>query len=157
MNNVSIFTDGSCLGNGTSETFGGWAAILVCGNHEKVISGGCAKTTNNKMELLAVINGLSALKCPCNVDIYTDSAYVVGGLSGWIDGWKRKGWITANRKPVENRYLWECLDQMRYTHNITVHKVAGHSTNEYNNRADGLAVTAANEVKSSGAEEIVIA
>ena len=155
MNNVSIYTDGSCLGNGTATNFGGWAAILVCGTHEKVIYGGSANTTNNKMELLAVINGLSALKCPCNVDIYTDSAYVVGGLSGWIDTWKSKGWITASRKPVENKCMWEYLDQMRHTHNITVHKVVGHSTNEYNNRADGLAVCAANELKSSGAEEVI--
>ena len=137
MKNVTLYTDGACSGN---PGVGGWAAILIFGNKKREMSGGEKLTTNNKMELLGVINGLSALKEPCEVDVYSDSAYVVNAfLNGWIVNWQLNGWKTANKSPVQNKELWEKLLDLASTHKINWHKVKGHADNELNNRCDELA------------------
>lgn len=138
MDEVTIYTDGACSGNPGP---GGYAAILICRGTEKVISGGEAETTNNRMELMAALCGLEALKRPCCVDVYSDSAYLVNTFTmGWVYHWVRNGWRTADKKEVSNRDLWERIYAMTKTHKVTWYKVKGHADNEYNNRADKLAV-----------------
>jgi ribonuclease HI len=133
---VTIFTDGACSGNPGP---GGWGAILVSGPHRKELSGGEAATTNNRMELLAAITALEALKRPSKVDLWTDSNYVRDGITKWIHGWKRNGWRTADKKPVKNAELWQRLDTARGRHEIEWHWVKGHAGHVENERADELA------------------
>ena len=137
MQNVTIYTDGACSGNPGP---GGWAAVLIAGEHKKEISGGEKTTTNNIMELTAILEGLKALKEPCEVDLYSDSAYSVNAFNqGWIWNWIKKGWKTSTGEPVKNREIWEELLQLTKIHKVTFHKVKGHSTVELNNRCDELA------------------
>lgn len=133
---VEIYTDGACSGNPGP---GGWGAILRYGAHEKELSGGEADTTNNRMEMTAVIESLAALTKPCTIDLYTDSNYVRDGVTKWMDGWKAKGWKTADKKPVKNRYLWERIDEEMKRHTITWHWIKGHAGHPENERADELA------------------
>ena len=137
MDKVTIYTDGACSGNPGP---GGWGAILMYGNNKKEISGGKKETTNNVMELTAALQALKQLKYPCEVELYSDSAYLVNGFSnGWIYNWKKNNWKTANKEPVKNQEIWEELYNMTQIHKITFIKVKGHSDNEYNNRCDELA------------------
>ena len=137
---VDIYTDGACSGNPGN---GGWGAVLIYKETEKQISGAEKDTTNNKMELLACIKALEMLKFPCNVDLYSDSAYVVNSfLQGWLESWKTNAWRTADKKPVKNLELWQKLDELCGTHQVTWHKVKGHADNKYNNICDRLAVAA---------------
>ena len=133
---VEIFTDGACSGNPGP---GGWGAILRFNGSTRELSGGEAETTNNRMELLAAISALTALKEPVLADLYTDSAYVKDGISKWIQGWKRNGWRTADKKPVKNAELWQALDEARKQHEVTWHWVKGHDGHVENERADELA------------------
>lgn len=137
MEKVTIYTDGACSGNPGP---GGWAAVLIYNGNEKEISGGMKDTTNNVMEITAVLEGLKALKFPCEVDIYSDSAYVVNSfLQGWIYNWIKKGWKTASGDEVKNKELWQELYELTKVHKVTFNKVKGHSDNKYNNRCDELA------------------
>ncbi|MCO6392114.1 ribonuclease HI [Aliihoeflea aestuarii] len=136
MKNVEIFTDGACSGNPGP---GGWGAILRFGAKEKELSGGEADTTNNRMELMAAIKALEALKEPVKADLYTDSNYVRDGLTKWIHGWKKNGWKTADKKPVKNAELWQALDAARGRHDVTLHWIKGHAGHPENERADELA------------------
>jgi len=133
---VEIFTDGACKGNPGP---GGWGALLRYGAHEKELCGGEARTTNNQMELMAVIAGLEALKRPSRVRVTTDSQYVKRGVSEWMARWKRNGWLTAERMPVKNRELWERLDRALSAHRVEWHWVRGHTGHPENERADELA------------------
>jgi ribonuclease HI len=133
---VDIFSDGACLGNPGP---GGWAALLRFGATEKELSGGAPMTTNNRMELTAPIEGLNALKRACRVRITTDSQYVQKGITAWIHGWKRKGWKTADKKPVKNADLWQALDEAQSRHQVTWHWVRGHAGHVENERVDQLA------------------
>lgn len=135
---VTIYTDGACSGNPGP---GGWGAILCWNGHEKVLSGGEAHTTNNRMELTGVIQALQALKEPCTVELWSDSRYVIDALEkGWAFGWKKKGWVKSDKKPALNPDLWEVLLQLVQKHEMHYHWVKGHAENEYNNRCDQLAV-----------------
>lgn len=146
MKKVVIYTDGACSGN---PGVGGWAAILRHGSAEKVLTGGEEQTTNNRMELMGVINGLEALKEDCEVEIYSDSAYVVNAfLQDWISYWLMSGWRTKGKKPVQNVELWQRLLNVCAKHKITWHKVKGHADNELNNRCDTLAVAEIEKIKS---------
>lgn len=145
MKHVKIYTDGACSGNPGP---GGWGAILRHGETDRELSGGAADTTNNRMELMAAISSLKALKTPCKVDLYTDSSYVRDGINGWINGWKRNGWKTAARKPVKNADLWQELDSARNGHEVTWHWVKGHAGHPENERADELARTAMEPYKT---------
>ena len=136
---VEIFTDGACSGNPGP---GGWGAILRTGERERELSGGEALTTNNRMELTAAIAALEALKRPCTVELFTDSAYLRNGITGWIHGWRRNGWRTADKKPVKNVELWQRLHELASRHDITWHWVKGHAGHAENERADELARTA---------------
>lgn len=137
MEEITIYTDGACSGNPGP---GGWGAILMYKENKKEISGGKKDTTNNIMELTAVIEALRLVKFPCKISVYSDSAYVVNGfLQGWIYNWIKKGWKTADGSPVKNKELWEELYNFTKTHDITFTKVKGHSDNEFNNRCDELA------------------
>ncbi|WP_342128674.1 ribonuclease HI [Hydrogenophaga sp. OTU3427] len=138
MNTVTIYTDGACKGNPGP---GGWGALLSAGTTEKELFGGERETTNNRMELTAVIEGLAALKRPCVVHLYLDSEYVRKGITEWIHGWKAKGWKTAAKQPVKNADLWQKLDALVHqgTHQIHWHWVKGHAGDPGNERADGLA------------------
>ena len=133
---VTIFTDGACRGNPGP---GGWGAILISGANEKELWGGESHTTNNRMELTAAIEALDALRKPCRVELHTDSRYVMQGITEWIGGWKARGWLTADRKPVKNDDLWRRLDQARSRHEVSWRWVKGHSGHELNDRADALA------------------
>ena len=133
---ITIWTDGACSGNPGP---GGWGAILRGRGHEKELSGGAAATTNNRMELTAAIMALEALKQPSEVDLHTDSQYVRGGVTGWIHGWKRNGWRTADKKPVKNMELWQQLDAATAKHEVRWHWVKGHAGHPENERADVLA------------------
>jgi len=135
-NSVLVFADGACKGNPGP---GGWGAILRIGAHEKEIFGGEARTTNNRMELTAVIRALEALKRRCEVKVYTDSQYVQKGISEWLAQWKRRGWRTAGRQPVKNEDLWRELDALAQQHEIAWHWVRGHAGHAENERADALA------------------
>lgn len=134
---VTLYTDGACSGNPGA---GGWACVLVYGDKEKELSGGEAVTTNNRMELTAVIEGLKALKQKCVVHLYTDSKYVLEGATKWLAGWQEKGWRKADKKPVLNVDLWQILADLLDAHNITWHWVKGHAGDVYNERVDALAV-----------------
>ena len=138
MNQVVIYTDGACKGNPGP---GGWGALLSAGQVEKELCGGELNTTNNRMELLAVIQALEALKRPCDVALYLDSQYVRKGITEWISGWKAKGWRTASKEPVKNVDLWQRLDALVHggPHRISWHWVKGHAGDPGNERADGLA------------------
>ena len=136
MKHVIVYTDGACSGNPGP---GGWGAVLAHGKHEKELSGGAAETTNNRMELQAAIEALNALKGRCEVDLYTDSSYVRDGIMKWIHDWKRKGWKTADKKPVKNVELWQALEEAAQKHNVTWHWVKGHAGHPGNERADALA------------------
>jgi ribonuclease HI len=137
---VEIFTDGACKGNPGP---GGWGVVIRSGSREKELSGGEANTTNNRMELLAAIRGLEALKRPCDVTLYTDSIYVRDGISKWIHSWQRNGWRTADRKPVKNAELWQELLAAAAPHRIDWRWVKGHAGHPENERADRLACDAA--------------
>jgi ribonuclease HI len=141
---VEIFTDGACRGNPGP---GGWAALLRTGDKEREISGGEKLTTNNRMELLAAIEALNALKRPCNVQIHTDSSYVRDGIMKWIHGWQRNGWRTADRKPVKNAELWQQLLDAESRHRVEWHWVSGHSGLPQNDRVDAIACAEADKQK----------
>ena len=133
---VVVYTDGACKGNPGP---GGWGAWLRSGDHEQELFGGEADTTNNRMELTAVIKALAALKRPCRVDVFTDSQYVRQGITTWIHNWKKRGWLTTDRKPVKNADLWRELDDQVARHVVTWHWVKGHAGDPGNERADSLA------------------
>ena len=133
---VSIFTDGACKGNPGP---GGWGTLLRMGPHEKEMSGGEAETTNNRMEMTAVIKGLNALTEACDVQLYSDSKYVLDGITKWVDGWKKRGWVTASKKPVRNADLWHELIAASGRHEVSWNWVKGHSGHPENERVDKLA------------------
>ena len=138
MKTVTLYTDGACSGNPGP---GGWGAILEYMGHEKELSGGEESTTNNRMELTAVIMGLSAIKEPCIVELYSDSKYVIDGLQkGWAESWKKKGWIKSDKKPALNSDLWDQLLELTGRHQMRYHWVKGHAENPKNNRCDQMAV-----------------
>ncbi len=140
MKEVTIYTDGACSGNPGP---GGWGAILMYNENSKEISGAQNDTTNNIMEITAVLEALKLLKEECNVKVYSDSAYVVNAFNqGWINNWQKNNWKTANKEPVKNRELWEELYELTNRHKVEFIKVKGHSDNEYNNRCDFLATSA---------------
>ena len=137
MQKVTIYTDGACSGNPGP---GGWAAVLIYGEHKKEISGGCRETTNNIMELTAILEALKALKTECEVELYSDSAYSVNAFNqGWIYNWIKKGWKTADKKEVKNKEIWQEIYDLTKKHKVTFNKVKGHSDVELNNRCDELA------------------
>ena len=145
MEKVTIYTDGACSGNPGP---GGWGAILMYHGNKKELFGANKDTTNNIMEITAVLEALKALKFPCEVDLYSDSAYVVNCFNqGWIYNWLKKGWKTAGGEPVKNKELWEELYSLTKTHKVTFHKVKGHADNEFNNRCDELARNAIDSVR----------
>ena len=145
MKTVTLYTDGACSGNPGP---GGWGAILEYMGHEKELSGGEDNTTNNRMELTAVIQGLSCLKEPCIVELYSDSKYVIDGLQkGWAEGWKKRGWIKADKKPALNPDLWERLLELTHIHQMRYHWVKGHAENPQNNRCDEMAVSQWKRIK----------
>lgn len=144
MEEVVIYTDGACSGNPGP---GGWGSILMYKDNKKEISGGKKDTTNNVMELTAVIEGLKLLKFPCKVKLYSDSAYVVNAFNQkWIYGWLKNGWKNASKEPVKNKELWQELYGLTKIHEVEFIKVKGHADNEYNNRCDELARNAINEI-----------
>jgi ribonuclease HI len=136
MKRVEIFTDGACSGNPGP---GGWGAILRYNGKVKELSGGEPQTTNNRMELMAAISALSALKEPVEADLFTDSVYVRDGIRSWIENWKKNGWRTSDKKPVKNAELWQALDEARRRHKVTWHWIKGHAGHPENERADELA------------------
>lgn len=137
MEKVIIYTDGACSGNPGP---GGWSAILIYKGVKKEISGGKKETTNNVMELTAALEGLKLLKFPCEVELYSDSAYLVNGFNQkWIDSWKKNNWQTADKKPVKNKEIWEQIYNLTKVHKVKFIKVKGHSVNTYNNRCDEMA------------------
>jgi len=136
LSKVEIYTDGACRGNPGP---GGWGALLLAGGKEKELCGGESETTNNRMELLAAIEGLTALTRPCSVVLYTDSVYVQKGITEWLANWKARGWKTAVKKPVKNDDLWRRLDEVAAQHEIEWRWVKGHAGNPGNERADELA------------------
>ena len=138
MKTVTLYTDGACSGNPGP---GGWGVILEYGGAEKELSGGENSTTNNRMELTAVIRGLEALREPCTVELYSDSKYVIDALQkGWAKGWRARGWIKSDKKPALNPDLWQRLLELTQTHQVHCHWVKGHADNPKNNRCDQLAV-----------------
>ena len=142
---ILIYTDGACSGNPGP---GGWGAVLIKDAHRKEINGGEAETTNNRMELMAAIEALNALKsAPSKVVLYTDSNYVKGGITNWIHNWKKNGWKTANKKPVKNADLWQALDEAEEKHNVTWRWVKGHAGHPENERADELARDGINKIE----------
>ena len=144
---VTLYTDGACSGN---PGLGGYAGVLIYGEAKREYYGAEKRTTNNRMEVLAVIEGLKRLKYPCKVDIYSDSAYTVNAfLNGWIYAWKKSGWKKADGKAVQNVDLWEELYTLTKVHEVEFHKVAGHADNELNNRCDELARGAITELRNS--------
>lgn len=143
---VEIYTDGSCSGNPGP---GGWGVILKYGDNIRELSGGSLNTTNNQMELTAVIQGLAALKTPCKVMLYTDSKYIVDAINkGWLATWSRAGWSKGDKKPVDNIELWKVLIALIGRHDVWFNWVKGHADNEYNNRCDKLATMETNRLKS---------
>ena len=148
---VTLYTDGACSGN---PGIGGYAGILIYGDIQKEYNGAEASTTNNRMEVLAVIVGLKRLKYPCKVEVYSDSAYTVNAFSEkWIYGWKKSGWKKADGKPVLNEDLWRELYDLTVVHEVTFHKVAGHADNVLNNRCDELARAAISEFRKKSVVE----
>lgn len=147
---VQIYADGGCRGNGNSTAVGGYGAILLYGNTVKEIKKGFKETTNNIMELTAVIDSLSLLKEPCKVKLYSDSAYVVNAfLRGWLKKWQGNGWKTSTKEPVKNKELWERLVELTNYHDVEFIKVKGHADNENNNRCDELANEAMDEINNA--------
>ena len=144
MSDVQIFTDGACKGNPGP---GGWGVLLRRGDTEKELSGAEGNTTNNRMEMTAAIEGLSALKRTCAVDLYTDSKYLIDGITKWLPGWQKRGWKTASKKPVKNEDLWRRLADLNARHRVTWHWVKGHSGHAENERADRLASDAADSIR----------
>jgi len=142
---VQAFTDGACRGNPGP---GGWGVLLRYGEHEKELYGGEPETTNNRMELTAAIRALEALSRPCRIEITTDSNYVRQGITQWMAGWKRKGWKTADKKPVKNQDLWRRLDELAQQHDVSWHWVRGHSGHPENERADDLANRGIDELQA---------
>lgn len=142
---VLIYTDGACKGNPGP---GGWGALLRIGAHEKELFGGEPETTNNRMELAAVINALASLKRPCSVEVYTDSQYVRNGITEWLAQWRSRGWKTADRKPVKNVDLWQALEREAGRHEVQWHWVKGHAGHDGNERADELANRGVASLKS---------
>lgn len=144
MEKIVIYTDGACSGNPGP---GGWGTILMYKDTKKEISGGMKQTTNNIMEITAVLEGLKMLKFPCEVEIYSDSAYVVNAFNNnWIDGWIKSNWKTSNKEPVKNKELWQELYELTKIHRVKFIKVKGHSDNEYNNRCDEMARSAIDRI-----------
>lgn len=150
MKRVEIFTDGACKGNPGP---GGWGALLRMGPHEKELSGGEPETTNNRMELTAAIEALSALKEPCEVALYSDSKYVLDGITQWIHGWQKRGWVNAKKEPVRNADLWRNLIEAASPHSISWHWVKGHSGHPENERVDQLASAEADRIARSDIAE----
>ncbi len=151
---VALYTDGACSGN---PGVGGYGGILIYGTVEREYSGAELQTTNNRMEVTAVIEGLKRLKYPCKVEVYSDSAYTVNAYAnGWIYGWKRNGWKKADGKPVLNVDLWEELYRLTQEHEVTFIKVAGHADNELNNRCDKLATGAIAEYRKQHPDEVLV-
>ncbi len=151
MKRVQIYTDGACSGNPGP---GGWGVVLLYGEHSKELSGFAPETTNNRMELQAAIEGLAVLKEACQVQLYSDSSYLVNAFEkGWLDNWQRKNWQTANKQPVLNQDLWQMLLQYTKKHAVEFIKVKGHSDNPYNNRCDELATGAIKQARASGEGE----
>lgn len=146
MKQVQIYTDGACRGNPGP---GGWGVLLRFGDLEKSLYGGESLTTNNRMELLAAIRGLEALKEPCSVVLTTDSQYVRKGITEWLTGWKRNGWRTASKAPVKNADLWQALDQLNQRHQVDWRWIKGHSGHRENDLADQLANRGIDELKAS--------
>ena len=142
---VTLYTDGACKGNPGP---GGWGVVMEYGDHRKELCGGDPETTNNRMELMAAIQGLSALKSRCVVDLYTDSVYVKDGITKWVSNWKKNGWKTAAKKPVSNQDLWQQLDFVTNEHDVRWHWVKGHAGNPDNERADALARQGAQELSN---------
>lgn len=140
MKRVEIFTDGACKGNPGP---GGWGALLRLGRHEKELSGGEPDTTNNRMEMTAAIRALAALIEPCEVDLHTDSRYLIDGITKWVAGWQKRGWVNASKKPVRNEDLWHELIAQTARHKVQWHWVRGHSGHPENERVDRLASEAA--------------
>jgi ribonuclease HI len=136
LNDVVMYTDGACSGNPGP---GGWGTVLMSGKFRKELSGGERETTNNRMEMMAIIQGAEALKRCCSVDIYTDSTYVMKGMTEWLEGWKKRGWRTASRQPVKNVDLWQRLERALGRHEVKWYWVKGHSGIPENERADELA------------------
>jgi ribonuclease HI len=143
---VVIYTDGACSGNPGP---GGWGAILFYGDKRKEMKGGERATTNNRMELMAAIQALEALTRPCKVELHTDSKYVQDGISQWIHGWKKRGWKTADKKPVKNEDLWRRLDEARLRHDVDWRWVKGHAGHDLNERADALARKGLQETRAA--------
>ncbi len=144
---VEIYTDGACRGNPGP---GGWGALLLAGKHRKTLHGGEPETTNNRMELMAAIEALNALKGPRKVVLHTDSKYVMHGITEWMDNWKKRGWKTSNKKPVKNQDLWMLLDEAITRHEIQWKWVKGHDGNAGNEEADELANLGIDEMESRG-------
>jgi ribonuclease HI len=140
---ITIYTDGSCLGNPGK---GGWGAVMIYNNHQKNFSGSQEETTNNRMEIKAVIEALKNIKKPKEIQIYTDSKYVQNGITSWIFNWKKNGWKSSNRKPVKNIDLWQELDNLVQKYQISWHWVKGHDGDKYNEIADQLARKAAEKI-----------
>jgi ribonuclease HI len=147
MKKVTIYTDGACRGNPGP---GGWGALLLYGKKEKSLFGGESTTTNNRMELMAAIQALAALKETCQIDLFTDSQYVQKGISEWLPGWKKKNWKKADKKPVKNADLWQLLEHEASRHEVTWHWVKGHSDHPENDRADALANQAIDQLLRNG-------
>ena len=147
LKKVQLITDGACIGNPGP---GGWACVLRYGDHKKELYGADKQTTNNRMELMAAIEGLRALKQPCEVEVITDSQYVKNGITSWIENWKRKGWKTKDKKPVVNQDLWQELDKQNRRHRSTWSWTKGHASHADNNRCDELATRAARTQTSHG-------
>ena len=148
MKTLDLFTDGACKGNPGP---GGWGALLRMGRHEKELFGAEAETTNNRMEMTAAIRGLEALTEPCAVTVYTDSKYLIDGITKWVDGWKKRGWINASKKPVRNADLWHELLAQTARHQVEWRWVKGHSGHPENERVDRLASDAADAIARSPA------
>jgi len=142
---ITIYTDGACSGNPGP---GGWAAIIIYNGIEKMVCGGEEFTTNNRMELLAAIKALEALKRSCKIDLYTDSTYVRSGVLEWMSGWKKKGWKNSKNQEVKNLDLWQELDELQALHTIDWHWVKGHSGDKYNDKVDYLAVKMRDKFKN---------
>ena len=143
---VVVYTDGGCAP--TNPGPGGWAAILIKGEHQKELKGGEPLSTNNRMELMAAISALEALKRPCVVDMHTDSQYVREGITKYINNWKRNGWRTASKQPVKNQDLWRRLETARAAHTVRWHWIKGHAGDQFNDRADQLVREARDELKA---------
>lgn len=150
MDEVTIYTDGACSGNPGQ---GGWGAVLFYLGHKKEISGYSASSTNNIMELTAAIEALKLLKKKCNIQLFTDSKYLIDGITGWIFNWERNNWRTASKQPVKNKELWQELQSLTALHQIKWNWVKGHSDNEFNERCDQLARKA---IKNQGIVQIIL-